>query len=163
MNYLLVEKPRLMLTQGLTILKAENLSYMKIQPDVMACVFNRIYAQATGGTVTSDTSGIHVTKANEVLLFVSAATSFNGFDKCPDSDGKDEKMLATKTLSEAVKKPYSSLKKAHLADYQKYFKRVSFNLKDTVKVNASASLPSDDRLNAYSKGAYAPFLETLYF
>ena len=123
----------------------------------------RIYAQATGGTVTSDISGIHVTKANEVLLFVSTATSFNGFDKCPDADGKDEKMLATKTLLEAVKKSYSTLKKAHLADYQKYFNRVSFSLKDTIKANSSASLSTDDRLKAYSKGAHDPFLETLYF
>src|SRR5436853_2475764 len=36
------------------------------------------------GTVTTDTSGIHVKNATEVVLIVSAATSFNGFDKCPD-------------------------------------------------------------------------------
>jgi len=123
----------------------------------------RIHAQATGGTVSSDTSGIHIVKANEVLLFISAATSFNGFNKCPDADGKDEKILATKALLEAVKKPFTTLKKAHLADYQKYFNRVSFNLKDTVKVNANALLPSDDRLKAYTTGAYDPSLETLYF
>src|SRR5450432_197 len=41
----------------------------------------------TGGTVRTDTSGIAVKDATEVILLFSAATSFNGFNKCPDAQG----------------------------------------------------------------------------
>ena len=36
-------------------------------------------------------------------------------------------------------------------------------MKDTASTNANASLPSDQRLKAYSSGANDPSLETLYF
>ncbi len=122
----------------------------------------RIKAVTKDGTVNTDTAGIHVSNATEVILFLSAATSFNGFDKCPDKDGKDENKLALDYLTDAVKKNYQSLLNNHLADYHKYFNRFSFSIKDT-SANNNISLPSDKRLQAYSNGAYDPALETLYF
>lgn len=123
----------------------------------------RIKAIAKDGSVNIDTSGIHLSNATEVILYVSAATSFNGFDKCPDKDGKDEKAIASDIIGNVIKKPYASLLKAHLDDYQKYFNRVRFLIKDTTGVNRNSSLPSNERLRAYSKGAYDPAIETLYF
>ncbi len=119
-----------------------------------------IKAVAKDGKIATDTSGIHVQKCSEVILYVTAATSFNGFDKCPDKDGKDEKAINAFTISKATKKPFSALLKDHLADYKKYFDRVSFKLKDTTKNNL---LPTDIRLKNYSNGAIDPSLETLYF
>ena len=123
----------------------------------------RIKAVAKDGKVSADTSGMHVRNATEVLLFVAAATSFNGFDKCPDNEGKNEKAIAAALINNAVKKSYAALLKSHVADYQKYFNRVSFTLKYTTKANRSISLPSDERLQAYSNGVYDPGIETLYF
>lgn len=123
----------------------------------------RIKAVAKDGTVTTDTSGIHVKKATEVILYIAAATSFNGFDKCPDAQGKDEKALAAASVANAVAKPYATLLKAHIADYQHYFNRVSFNIKDTAANSRDTSMSSLDRLRAYTDGAYDPFMETLYF
>lgn len=114
------------------------------------------------GSVNIDTAGIHVSNATEVVLFLSAATSFNGFDKCPDKDGKDEIKLAEQYLQNAVKKPFDVLLKNHLDDYHTYFNRVSFVLKDTA-TNNNAALPSDQRLLAYTNGVYDPAIETLYF
>ncbi len=114
------------------------------------------------GSVNIDTAGIHVSNATEVVLFLSAATSFNGFDKCPDKDGKDEIKLAEQYLQNAVKKPFDVLLKNHLDDYHTYFNRVSFVLKDTT-TNNNAALPSDQRLLAYTNGVYDPAIETLYF
>ena len=122
----------------------------------------RIKAVTKDGTVQTDTAGIHVSNASEVILFLSAATSFNGFDKCPGKDGKDENKLAQEYLAKAIKKPYGVLLKNHVADYQKYFNRLSFTLKDTSS-NKNISLPSDKRLLAYSKGAYDPGVENIYF
>ena len=123
----------------------------------------RIKAIANDGEITGDSSGLHVRNATELILYIAIATSFNGFDKCPDKDGKDEKAIAASIIAEAVKKTYNSLLKEHIADYQQYFNRVSFMLKDTSVVNKATSLPSDERLLAYSNGAYDPALETLYF
>ena len=122
-----------------------------------------IKALPKDGEVITDTSGIHVKNASEVVIFIAAATSFNGFDKCPDKDGKDEKAIATSIIDKAVKQTYTGLKAAHIKDYQKYFNRVLFTVRDTTGVNKNSILPTDERLEAYSNGAYDPFIETLYF
>lgn len=123
----------------------------------------RIKAVAKDGTATTATTGIHIKNATEVLLYLSAATSFNGFDKCPDSDGKDESAIAAGAMKKAVAKSYAALLNAHIADYQQYFNRVKFTVKDSIANNPNAKLPSDQRLLAYSKGDYDPGIETLYF
>jgi alpha-L-fucosidase 2 len=124
----------------------------------------RVKAIAKTGSIRADTSGLHVKHATELVLIVSAATSFNGFDKCPDSEGKDERAIAAALISQAAKTSYAVLKQEHLKDYQRYFNRVSFTLKDTgAAVNTSSMLPTDKRLQAYSEGAYDPALETLYY
>ena len=115
------------------------------------------------GLVKVDTAGLQVKGASEVVLFLSAATSFNGFDKCPDKEGKDEHKLARQYLDNAVKKTYALLLKNHVADYHKFYNRVSLNLVDTTGNNSATSLPSDERLKAYAGGAYDPGLEALYF
>ena len=114
-----------------------------------------------GGMIVADTSGLQVNNATEVLLFLSAATSFNGFDKCPDKDGKNESRIARDFLNKALKKSYASLFATHVADYKKFYDRVSFQLKDTTA--QKNNLPSDERLLAYSKGTYDPGVEELYF
>lgn len=122
-----------------------------------------IKAIAKDGDVSTDTSGIHVRNASEVIIFIAAATSFNGFDKCPDKEGKDEKAIASSIISKATKQNYTVLKAAHIRDYQQFFNRVSLVVKDTTGANKNNSLPTNEKLKAYSNGAYDPFLETLYF
>jgi alpha-L-fucosidase 2 len=112
-----------------------------------------------GGSISADTSGISVKNANEITILVSAATSFNGFDKNPATEGKDEYAIGKRYLDAVTAKPYAALLAAHLADYRRYFNRVSLTLNngDTVK------LPTDERLLAYTKGAADVGLENLYF
>ena len=76
-----------------------------------------------GGSLSGDTSGIKVKNANEVILLLSAATSFNGFSKCPVSEGKDEVELARKYLNGASAKTFSQLLARHIADYQRLFQQ----------------------------------------
>ena len=119
----------------------------------------RVKALHKGGEITADKLGMHVQNADEVTLFVSVATSFNGFDKCPDSEGKDEVALATRYLNDAIEKPYESIKSAHLADYKRFFDRVSLHLDE----DQGSALPTDQRLKAYTNGAKDPAFEALYF
>lgn len=48
----------------------------------------RLKALNKGGSVQTDTAGIHVRNATEVVLLVAATTSFNGYDKCLIKTGK---------------------------------------------------------------------------
>lgn len=138
-----------------------------IYDDTMSCngmrYQFRIKAIAKDGSVMVDTSAIHIKRATEVIVYIAAATSFNGFDKCPDVDGKDEKAIVSGLIQNATTKKFEAIKTAHVRDYQKYFDRVSFTVTDTTGINQNSKLPSDERLQAYSKGTYDPYIETLYF
>jgi alpha-L-fucosidase 2 len=114
------------------------------------------------GSVIADAGGIEVKNATDVTIFVSAATSFNGFDKCPLADGKDENKIATGYINNAWAKSWQTLLTRHYADYHKYFNRVAFDLAKP-KDNRNAALPTNARLVAYTNGAKDPELETLYF
>lgn len=119
----------------------------------------RLKAKNKDGQVATDATGIHVSNATEVVLYISAATSFNGFDKCPDKDGKDESALAQDYLNKAYSKDFENIRQAHIKDYQRYFNRVSLSLNNNPPVN----LPTLERLMRYTDGANDPGLEALYF
>jgi len=114
-----------------------------------------------GGSITNDENSLRISNASEVLLYVVAATSFNGFDKCPDTEGRDEYRIASDLLVAASKKNYTRLRLSHLSDHQRYFNRVS------LKLNKSAAnglaRPTDERLEAYAAGETDTDLEQLYF
>ncbi len=118
-------------------------------------------ASLKDGIITCDTSGLHIQNASEVVLIFSSATSFNGFDKCPDNDGKDEHAITANYLSKASVKTYTRLLNEHLADYHHFYNRVSLRINDS-SVNSS-NLPTDKRLAAYTKVNNDNGLEVLYF
>lgn len=119
----------------------------------------RIKAVTADGSVSSNDSALIVTNATEVTLYVSAATSFNGFDKCPDKDGKDEVKLASDYLHSALKKNYQQLLQTHVKDYKNYFDRVVLSINNGAEINK----PVDTRLADYKKGNADAGLEELYF
>lgn len=134
------------------------------QEDVSGCrgmrFEYRLRAQTRQGTVTADTAGLHVRGATEVVLLVSAATSFNGFDKCPDSQGLNEDALAAAALHAASRRSYEALHQRHLADYQALYNRATLTL---AIPTAAPARPTDERLRAYTAGAEDAGLEALYF
>ena len=119
----------------------------------------RVKALLVDGQV-STTPGLRIEKASEVVLLLTAATSYNGFDKRPDTEGKDEKALAGTAMNEASAKSYDTLLAEHLADYQTLFNSVSLHLGHTEKTD---TLTTDRRLSAYAKGSSDSGLEELYF
>ena len=119
----------------------------------------RIKAVTKDGKINATDTSLVISDATEVLLFVSAATSFNGYDKCPVSEGKDEEKIAGQYLQDALKKNYHQLLDAHIKDYQKYFNRLSLSLNNSVAPN----LPINERLAAYQKGNTDFALEELFF
>ncbi len=113
------------------------------------------------GMVSYEGNKIVIKNASEILLFISAATSFNGFDKCPDSQGKDEHAFAENQIKKASVKKYDNLVKEHLQDFQKFFNRVSLQLNE--KETNKSNLPTDIRLEQYDKGEKDSGLEALFF
>ena len=112
-----------------------------------------------GGKISTTDSTLVLRNCNEATIYVSIATSFNGFDKDPVKEGLDNQSIASTQLEKGIKKSYSSLKESHILDYQSLFNRVSFNLEG---VN-NKEIPTDERLLQYEKGIEDKGLEILYF
>ena len=119
----------------------------------------RIKAVTKDGVVSHTDSILTISNATEVLLYVSAATSYNGFNKYPDKDGKDEEKIAKQFLQTSLKKDYKQLLDAHVKDYQKYFNRVVLSLTD----KSADDQPTDKRLTDYRTTGNDRGLEELYF
>jgi len=119
----------------------------------------RIKVIENDGKLQSSGDEIAVKDASEVIILISAATSFNGFDKKPDTEGNNESSLTEEFLRKAERKSYSQLKETHLQAYQNYFNRVDFSLGG----ESHPELPTNERLEAFSKGGTDVGLEALYF
>ena len=100
--------------------------------------------------------------AKEALILISTATSFNGFDKDPVTEGSDYQAIVNRRITLASTKSFETLHKAHVEDYKRLFDRVSLDLGRT---NAQiASLPTDKQLKLYTdENQSNPELEALYF
>jgi alpha-L-fucosidase 2 len=120
-----------------------------------------VKAVTKDGQVSTDAAGIHISNASEIILYCSAATSFNGYDKCPDAQGKDEIALTKNALQKAAAKSYGAIYAAHLADFHTYFNRVSLQLNKGA--NSKTNLPTDERMEAFNKSGEDAGLEALYF
>ena len=86
-----------------------------------------------------------------MLIYISAATSFNGFDRCPDKDGKDEHRITTDYITASDKKTFSELLTGHLADYHHFYNRVRLKIADENETR-NRVIPTDLRLEDYAKG-----------
>lgn len=98
------------------------------------------------GHLESSNGQVLIQDASEVFLYLSVATSFNGFDQLP---GKDYTILTAKNeeiLAEAMKIPYEELKEKHIQDYQKLYNRVEFRLEDSSK---REFLDTDERIREH--------------
>jgi alpha-L-fucosidase 2 len=118
-----------------------------------------IRAKNKGGRVVLSDSCIQVTGATEVILYVSIATSFNGFDKNPVTNGANSKTLANIQLANGYKRPYNESMSRHVKDYQSFFNRVKLQLNGSTPPNK----PTDERLQKYNEGVADYDLEQLYF
>jgi len=115
---------------------------------------------AKGGAVSNRDSRLVVAGADEVTIFLSEATSFNGFDKSPGLAGKDPAVEAKAHLQNAIAKSYSSLQQRHVTDYRRLFSRVAFNLDTDAALTA---LPTDQRLKRFAAAPQDHQLQVLYY
>jgi alpha-L-fucosidase 2 len=109
---------------------------------------------ASGGKLVAEADRVNVADADEVLLLITAATSYKKFD---DVSG-DPEAIAEKQIAAVSEKAFANLRAAHLADYQPRFRRVAMDLgtSDAVK------LPTDERIRRFAEGR-DPHLAALYY
>lgn len=120
---------------------------------------SKISIQNTDGEVVQTTNSLGVKNASEVVILVSIATSFNGFDKNPATDGLDNVAIAQEQLQKVSTKNFDKLKTEHIADYQTFYNRVKLDLGNTT----APDLPTNERLKRYAEGKEDKNLEILYF
>lgn len=120
---------------------------------------NLIKIKNAGGTIVSTANSLALKDGTEALIYVSVATSFNGFDKNPYTEGLNDNAIASANLDKAFSKSFDKLKQSHITDYQKFYNRVSLNLGKTT----APDLPTDERLLRYADGKEDKNLEILYF
>lgn len=115
-----------------------------------------------GGSVEVDTenSKLRVVDAYRITLYLTAATSFNGFDKSPSQEGKDALGIASTALNAVMEREYDTVRNMHRADNRRFYGRVKLWLGDP---QHRSNLPTDQRLRDLRNGEADPALATLYF
>ena len=114
----------------------------------------------TGGNVKAGDNGLEISGADEVILYLTEATSFNGFDKSPGLQGKNPSVGADANLYRATGLSYEKLRSAHVNDYQRLFKRVIFNLGANTLL---LKQPTDERLRRFDSANPDKHLQMLYY
>jgi alpha-L-fucosidase 2 len=109
-------------------------------------------AIADGGTVTPSANAVEVQGASSVTVLVAIATSF---------DGGDPESICHQRLQRAVNIPFAQLRRAHIADHQTLYRRVSLDLGQSS--DAARRLPTDARHKALEQGVDDPELLALFF
>ncbi|TAH08984.1 MAG: glycoside hydrolase family 95 protein [Sphingobacteriia bacterium] len=112
-----------------------------------------VKAVASSGKVSISKQGLITVKdANELVLYISGATSYAG--KNPDK-------ICRQTISKISTQPFKNILKEHLSDYQLLYKRVKINLAAGID---PFELPQDKRLERVKKMDYEdPYLSELLF
>jgi alpha-L-fucosidase 2 len=114
----------------------------------------RMKVSAAGGKTAVDPNQIHVAGADSAILLIAAATSYKNFK---DVIGNPE-ALTISQIDAASKKSFEALRKDHIAEHQRLFRRVTLDLGET----SQAALPTDQRIRNPDK-TNDPQLATLYF
>ncbi|NND34095.1 MAG: glycoside hydrolase family 95 protein [Saprospiraceae bacterium] len=112
-----------------------------------------------GGVLVSSDQSVGIRGGTGAVILISIATSFNGFDKNPATEGKDQRKEAYTQLRNASAKTYLKIREDHIRDFHYFFNRVQFSLGES----QAPDLPTDQRLQRYAKGGEDKKLEVLYF
>ena len=116
--------------------------------------------RVVGGTVSSEGGVLRIRDADEVELFLAAATDIASF---AGRHVLDARQAASADLEKAKAKSYVDLRRAHIRDYRSYFERCSLQLTLPAAACTDAGLPTGARLDAFRKGNLDTSLPVLYF
>ncbi len=119
-----------------------------------------LHAEIADGTITCDGNRLALENCTEVILRLTAATSFTDFRRCPNRAGRDEVAASLADLNAARKHSWADLRARHMADYRNLFDRVRLDL---IANSEAEALTIPERLARAAAGAPDPGLERLLF
>lgn len=102
---------------------------------------------------------LQVSNASEVILILGTATSFNGFDKNPATEGINPSVKLNQIYKSIENQTYENLLATHLKDYKRLFDRVQISIENKTEQSA---LPTDKRVELFANGKDQSFA-ALYF
>ncbi|MFN8349614.1 MAG: glycoside hydrolase N-terminal domain-containing protein [Spirosomataceae bacterium] len=110
-------------------------------------------AEAKNGKLTVADGKLMIDNADEVTLYLSAATNFVNYRDVSANPGA----LCKKAMAALGNNAYGHIRQAHIQEYQTYYRPFSIDLGPT----KNANLPTDVRLSQFGK-ATDPSLMALY-
>ena len=114
--------------------------------------------ETKGGSVRADGEALVVDRAEEAVIRLCIRTSFNGFDRQPFMDGKDETADCRKDLKQAEAVSFVEAERRHREDYGALFDRVDLTLgtkgeeAEDGGEQCREELPTDERLRRFYPG-----------
>jgi alpha-L-fucosidase 2 len=118
------------------ILTGKSADYMSVEGKMRYEA--RIKALPDGGTMKTDDVNLIIENANSVTLFFAAATNFVNYKDV----SADQHQRVTNYFKAIENKNYNGILTAAIADYKKYFDRVSLQLANT----KNSFLPTPERV-----------------
>ncbi len=97
------------------------------------------------GKIKANANHLHITDASEVIFYLSAENNFESFDKLTCNSQVNYEEICHERIENAVKLGYDRLLSEHIADYKKYYDRVSVDFGNSKKDN----VPTDRRLHEF--------------
>ncbi|MDR6672905.1 glycoside hydrolase family 95 protein [Xanthomonas sp. 1678] len=137
--------------QGALLYAGRNAGFAGIEGGLRFAL--RVLPQATGGQTRVERGRIRIEGADEVVLLLTAATSYRRYDDV----GGDPLALSAAQLRKAAALPYARLLERHLAAHRRLFRRVAIDLGSS----DAAQLPTDERVQRFADGN-DPALAALY-
>lgn len=108
--------------------------------------FEARLALQTDGRVSVGDAGVQVEDASEAVLYLSAGSSFNGFDRSPSREGVDPAVRTKRDVEAAARRPFGELRTRHVSDHRALFDRNTLRLDGDP---AKEALPTDKRIAAF--------------
>jgi len=134
------------------VLRGRSADYLGV-PSQMKYT-GRVQAIAEGGRTSVDGIDLKVDDADAVTLLFAAATNFVSYHDV----SADPEARVNRYFTAVTGKSYELMRRDHIAEHQRLFRRLSINLETT----ATASLPTDERMKQFSADK-DPQLAALYY
>src|SRR5208337_4152517 len=118
----------------------------------------RAQVMVDGGRSLASSDHIQVSGADEAVIILSAATSFNGCIESPSAHGRDPEAICNEVLGRLSTRTFANMAKTHCADHKMLFDRVQLQL----GASRSDGRSVVQMLNDYQQDS-DPALAALYF
>jgi len=145
------QQAEVLVEDGALLLRGRNASRHGIEGNLKFAT--RIRAINRGGSLAVGKERIEIEGADEVILLLTAATSYRRHD---DVSG-DPEDITRRQLAAAQKRGFDALRAAHVSEHQRLFRRVAIDLGHS----EAERLPTDERVENFASDN-DPALAALY-